>query len=427
VDILIVGRQILLTLRSYKFNLSLNFPYFLAKRITLEGNRTFSKLIVRVTIGALALAIMAIILAVAILNGFKSEITEKQRGFFGDIIILKNEQNDSYVNSPISLDEKQIARIKQNPNVLDVYPFATKAGIMNVKGEVEGVLMKGIDKDYDQDFLSKTILEGDTINFSDEDADNQLLISSLMANRLHLKVGESFIMYFIQEPVRKRKFVVKGIFSTNSEELDKIYVIGSLPLIRRLNNLEEDQAGGYEVRVKDFNQLFNTTDDLNNNLGVSLFATNVVMQMQDIFNWLNMLDMNDNIIFVLMVVVAVINMISALLISILERSPMIGMLKALGMRNTKIRTVFLYNSLYLIGYGLVLGNLIALGLYAFQTSTHFFKLDPSIYYVSFVPMEISWMAVLWLNVSLIAIALVTLFIPSMLISRISPIKTIQFK
>ncbi|MGB7529082.1 ABC transporter permease [Sphingobacterium cellulitidis] len=414
-------------MRSYKFNLSLNFPYFLAKRITLEGNRTFSKLIVRVTVGALALAIMAIILAVAILNGFKDEITEKQRGFFGDIIILKNEKNDSYVNTPISLDAQQIDRIKQNPNVVEVYPFATKAGIMNVKGEVEGVLLKGIDKDYDQNFLSKTILEGDTIDFSAENADNQLLISSLMANRLHLKVGESFIMHFIQDPVKKRKFIVKGIFTTNSEELDKTYVIGSLPLIQRLNNLEDGQAGGYEVRVKDFNQLFKTTDDLNNNLGSGLYATNVVIQMQDIFNWLNMLDMNDNIIFVLMVVVAVINMISALLISILERSPMIGMLKALGMRNGKIRTVFLYNSLYLIGYGLILGNLIAIGLYFFQTSTHFFKLDPSIYYVSFVPMEISWMTVLWLNISLIGIALLTLFIPSMLISRISPIKTIQFK
>lgn len=381
----------------------------------------------RVTIGALALAIMAIILAVAILNGFKGEITEKQRGFFGDIIILKNERNDSYVNSPISLSEKEISRIKENPNVVDVYPYATKAGIMNVKGEVEGVLLKGIDKDYDQNFLSKTILEGDTLNFSSEDADNQLLISSLMANRLNLKVGESFIMYFIQDVVKKRKFTVKGIFTTNSEELDKIYVIGSLELIRRLNNLEEQQAGGYEVRVKDFNQLFKTTDELNNNLGIELYATNVVMQMQDIFNWLNMLDMNDNIIFVLMVIVAVINMISALLISILERSPMIGMLKALGMRNGNIRKVFLFNSLYLIGYGLLLGNIIAIVLYFFQTQTHFFKLDPSIYYVSFVPMEISWAVVLWLNLSLIVIALITLFIPSMLISRISPIKTIQFK
>ncbi|MVZ61148.1 ABC transporter permease [Sphingobacterium humi] len=405
----------------------MNFPFFLAKRITLSGQRTFSKLIVRVTIGALTLAIMAIILAVAILRGFKGEITDKQRGFFGDVIILKNDRNDSYVNTPISLNSQEIAKLEQDPNIMNVYPFATKAGIMNVKGEVEGVLLKGIDKDYDQDFLSKTIVEGETIDFKAENAENQLLISSLIANRLQLKVGDSFIMYFIQEPVRKRKFVIRGIFSTNSEELDKIYVIGSLSLIRKLNNLAEHEVGGYEVRVKDFNQLAITTERVNDELPIELYATNVVEQMPDIFNWLNMLDMNDNIIFVLMVVVAVINMISALLISILERSSMIGMLKALGMQNRKIRTVFLYNSLYLIGYGLLLGNFLAICLYFFQRYTHFFKLDPSVYYVSFVPMDISWLTVVWLNVALVFIALLTLFIPSMLISRISPIKTIQFK
>lgn len=405
----------------------MNFPYFLAKRITLSGQRTFSKLIVRVTIGALTLAIMAIIMAVAILNGFKQEITEKQRGFFGDIIILKNERSDSYVNTPISLSNEQINVLEKHPNVVNIYPFATKAGIMNVKGEVEGVLLKGIDKDYDQEFLSKTILEGETIDFNAEDAESQLLISSLTANRLHLKVGDSFIMYFIQEPVRKRKFVVKGIFTTNSEELDKIYVIGSLSLIRRLNNLGEKEVGGYEVRVKDFSQLALTTESLNEELPIELYATNVIEQMPDIFNWLNMLDMNDNIIFVLMVVVAVINMISALLISILERSSMIGILKALGMQNGKIRTIFLYNSLYLIGFGLILGNILAIIIYLFQKHTQFFKLDPSIYYVSFVPMDISWLTVVWLNLALVSIALLTLFIPSMLISRISPIKTIQFK
>ncbi|MDM1049630.1 ABC transporter permease [Sphingobacterium hotanense] len=381
----------------------------------------------RVTIGALTLAILAIIMAVAILRGFKGEITDKQRGFFGDVIILKNDRNDSYVNTPISLIKSQIQTLEADSNVINVYPFATKAGIMNVKGEVEGVLLKGIDQDYDQEFLSKTIIEGEPIDFKAENAENQLLISSLIANRLNLKVGDDFIMYFIQEPVRKRKFTIRGIYTTNSEELDKIYVIGSLSLIRKLNNLADNEVGGYEVRVKDFNQLAKTTQDVNDQLPIELYATNVVEQMPDIFNWLNMLDMNDNIIFVLMVVVAVINMISALLISILERSPMIGILKSLGMQNRKIRTVFLYNSLYLIGYGLLLGNFLAIALYFFQRSTHFFKLDPSVYYVSFVPMDISWLTVIWLNLALIFIALITLFIPSMLISRISPIKTIQFK
>lgn len=420
-------RHFLLTLRRYKFNLSLNFPYFLAKRITLFGNRTFSKLIVRVTVGALTLAIMAIIMAVAILKGFKQEITDKQRGFFGDIMIVNNSYDASYENTPISLSSYELSRIRQLPNVVGVYPFANKSGIIHVNSEVEGVLMKGIDDSYRQDFLSKIIVKGDTIDFQSGGANEQVLISEITAQRLQLDVGDSFIMYFVQQPVRKRKFEVKGIYSTNSEEVDKVYIIGSLDVIRRLNNLKKGDVGGYEIRVQDFAQLFPTTFDLDDELPHTLVTTNVVEQLPDVFNWLEMLDMNDNVIFFLMVVVALINLISALLISILERSSMIGVLKALGMQNRKIRRIFLYNSAYLIGYGLVIGNVLALGLYLFQRYTQFFKLDPNIYYVSYVPVDITWYEVAFLNVALVAIVLLSLIIPSMLISRISPIKTIQFK
>lgn len=390
------------------------------------GHRTFSKLIIRVTIGALALAILAIILSVAILQGFKSEIIEKQRGFFGDVVITKNSVNTAHENPPINLTTAELQRIRQLPNISSIYPFATKAGIMNVNGEVEGVLLKGVDKQYDQRFLAKTIIQGDTIDFA-KDGNSQILISQYMANRLKLKLGDKFVMYFIQEPIRKRPFVIKGIYTTNSEELDKVYVIGSLDLIRRLNNLSDSDVGGYELRIRDFAQLEQSTMLLNEELSMDLNASNIVEQMPDIFNWLNMLDMNDNIIFVLMVVVALINMISSLLISILERSSMIGILKALGYHNAGIRKVFFYNSIYLIGLGLLLGNFLALGLYTFQTHTHFFTLDPATYYIDYVPMAISWMEVLRLNLAVIVIGLLTLFIPSMLISKISPIKTIQFK
>lgn len=404
----------------------MNFPYFLAKRITFMGHRTFSKLIVRVTIGALALAISAIILSVAILNGFKQEIIEKQRGFFGDVVITKNDLSASFENTPIELAPQTLAQLRTLPQVIDITPFATKAGIMNVNGEVEGVLLKGVDKSYNQLYLQKNILQGDTLNFSD-DGDTQLLISEYLANRLGLKVGDKFIMYFIQEPIRRRPFTIQGIYTTHTEELDKTYVIGSLDLIRRLNNLEENEVGAYQIRIKAFDSLENTTAQINNILPSQMDASNIVQQMPDIFNWLNMLDMNDNIIFVLMVIVAVINMISALLISILERSSMIGILKALGYPSAGIRQVFLYGSTYLIGIGLIIGNLIALFLYFFQTQTHFFTLDPYTYYIPYVPMYITWYEVVGLNVAVIIIGLLTLFIPTMLISRISPIKTIQFK
>lgn len=405
----------------------MNFPLYLAKRIIFKGQRTFSKLIVRVTIGALALAIMSILLSVAILRGFKDEITEKQRGFFSDVIITKQQLN-SNDHSAITLSEAQINEIKNLPNVASVSSFATKVGIMNVDGEVEGVLLKGLETDYNQTFLSKTLVEGDTLDFLSENADGQLLISTYLSNRLKLELGDSFIMSFVQDNnTRKRKFTVKGIFRTNSDELDKNYVIGSLDLIRRLNNLGAKDAGAYEVRVKHFNLLDQTTLLINDTLPIDMQATNVVEHLSDIFNWLKMLDMNDDVIFVLMVIVAVINMISSLLITILERTFMIGMLKALGMRNGEIRKVFLYNSLYLIGCGLLIGNVLTLIIYQFQKYTKLFKLDPTIYYIEYVPLSIDWLTVLIINVSIVFIALVTLIIPSMLITRISPIKTIQFK
>ncbi len=391
-----------------------------------KGHRTFSKLIVRVTIGALALAISAIILSVAILNGFKTEIIEKQRGFFGDVVVTQNDLNASYENAPISLSPEQLDQIVKVGHIDHITPFATKAGIMNVNGEVEGVLMKGVDSTYNQQSLMRSIVEGDTLDFAHQ-PNTQLLISEYFANRLNLKVGDKFIMYFIQDPIRKRPFIIKGIYASHAEELDKTYVIGSLDLIRRLNNLNPGEVGAYQIRLHSFDSLQVATSAINNVLPVELNATNIVEQAPDIFNWLNMLDMNDNIIFALMVVVAVINMISSLLITILERSSMIGILKALGYPNNGIRKVFLYSSTYLIGIGLLIGNVLALALYFFQTGTNFFALDPSTYYIEYVPMSISWLEVLSLNLGVAVIGILTLFIPAMLITSISPIKTIQFK
>ena len=390
------------------------------------GHRTFSKLIVRITIGALALAICAIILSIAILNGFKTEIIEKQRGFFGDIVITKNDLNSSYENTPIELLKEDLEELKNNKEVRSITPFATKAGIMNVKGEVEGVLLKGVDGTYDQKYFQRNIVAGDTLDFADN-PDTQLLVSELIANRLNLSVGDKFIMYFVQEPIRKRPFTVKGIFATHTEELDKTYVIGSLDLIRKLNNLSDNEVGAYQLHIVSFDSLETVTEQINDLLPIDYNATNIVEQMPDIFNWLNMLDMNDNVIFVLMVIVAVINMISSLLISILERVSMIGVLKALGYHNAGIRKVFLYSSIYMVGIGLLIGNGVALLLYILQINTHFFTLDPAIYYIEYVPMYITWYEVLGLNIALVTIGILSLFLPAMLVSKISPIKTIQFK
>ena len=405
----------------------MNFPLFLANRINLKGQRTFSKLIVRVTIGALSIAIIAILLSVAILRGFKEEITTKQRGFFGDIVITKQTLAD-YELTPVILSDSLRSELLKIPNISSINGFATKVGIINVNAEVEGVLLKGIEENYDQQFLKRCLIDGQILDFNAENSQNQILISHYFANRLNLKVGDSFIMSFVQDNrTRKRKFLIKGVFRTNSDEWDKNYVIGSIDVIRRLNNLQDKEVGAYEVRIQDFSKLQNSTLAVNDVLPIELKATNVIEYWADIFSWLEMLDMNDDIIFVLMVIVAVINMISSLLITILERTNMIGILKALGMSNAALRRVFMMNSLHIIAYGLLIGNFIAVSVYFFQRATHFFKLDPSIYYLEYVPMHIDALSVLFLNISVIILVFLTTIIPSMLITRISPIKTIQFK
>lgn len=384
-------------------------------------------MIVRVTIGAIALAIAAIIISIAVLRGFKGEIISKQRGFFADILVLRYDLNKSYENSPISLTPKLHKTILANPQVYSINAFATKAGIINVNDEVEGVVLKGIDSLYDQQPIKNMLLEGDTIDFKSETVDNQILISKYLADRLLLKVGDDFIMYFVQEPIRKRKFVIKGIFNTGSEELDKVYVIGSLNLIRKLSNLDDNEVGGYEIRIKDFSQLGPTTAKIEDMLPIDMQAINIKDQVPDIFQWLDLLDMNTKIIFILMTVVAIINMISALLITILERTSMIGILKALGYHNAGIRRVFMYSALYLIGLGLLIGNLIGLGFYFLQDYTHFFKLDEQTYYISYVAVKLYWSDVVLVNLAVVFIGMVSLFIPSMLITKISPIKAISFK
>jgi len=406
----------------------LNFPYFLAKRIAVSGQRTFSKLIVRVAIGAIALGVAAMMLSIAVLKGFKGEVTAKQRGFFGDIMLNTYDLNTSFEQAPFRLSPADIQELKSIPGVSDLRYYATKPGIINVNDEVEGVLFKGIDAQYDQRFLADVLVAGSSLDFADSiKANGQILISQHTANRLQLHVGDDFIMYFVQEPVRKRKFEIAGIYHTGVEELDKTYVVGALPLIRRLNNWEDDEVGGYEISIADFDGLYEVTAEVQDKLPIEVDAVNVRDQLPEIFQWLDLLDVNTVIILVLMMVVAVVNMVSALLITILERTSMIGVLKALGYTDGGIRKVFLYHAAYLVGLGLLLGNALGIGLYAFQHKTRYFKLDEASYYVSYIPVSITTLEVVLLNMGVAAIALAVLLVPSYLISRISPVKAIQFR
>lgn len=406
----------------------MNLPLFIAKRITFDSRRTFSKLIVRIAILGIMLGLAVMILAVAIVKGFKSEIREKVRGFSGDIQITKLDLNASFENSPFVLSEEAMDKIRQQAEIGDVQAIATKNGIINSGDEIEGVVLKGVDKTYNWNYFNKILVSGRVIDFSDSlKSRTEILISKYTAERLKLKVGDDFLMYFIENSLRKRKFKIAGIYNLGVEEVDKVFVIGDIALIRNLNNWSEAESGGYELRVKNFENLESVADKVYEDLDIELKSYTIKEYYPTIFEWLSLLDVNTQVILILMIAVAVINMISALLIMILERTNMIGILKALGSSNWDIRKIFMFNAVYLIGLGLILGNVLGIGLGLFQNHTHFFSLDQASYYISFVPVELDLKDILLLNAGTLIISLLVLLIPSMLVTRISPLKAIRFK
>jgi lipoprotein-releasing system permease protein len=383
---------------------------------------------VRIAIVGIMLGLGVMILSIAVVKGFKREIKDKARGFDGDIKIVKYDSNTSYENSSF-LDDKPFVKVaKSNPIIAQVMPIATKPGIIKVNDEIEGVVFKGVDKTYDWTFLKSNLVAGKVIDFTDTTKSKaQLMISEITANRLKLKVGDKILLYFVQQTLRPRPFKIAGVFNSSIEEIDKTYVIGDLAIIKRLNNWTETEIGGYEVKIHNFDQLSQAAEFVNYTLPQNLRAFTVIENYPTLFEWLILLDVNAQVMLVLMVIVAVINMISALLIMILERTTMIGLFKAMGAGNWSIQKVFLYNAAYIIGLGLVFGNTLGIGLSVFQYNTHFFKLDPASYYMNFVPIQLDWVDVVLLNIGTMVICLLVLIIPSMLVSRISPVKAIRFK
>ena len=406
----------------------MNTEYFIASRIALKSERTFSKLIVRIAIAGVMLSLAVMMLSVAIIKGFKTEIQDKVRGYIGDVRIFKFDLNNSFELSPFVPEAKTIRDLKTNPDVEYFQPYATKPAIISANDEVEGINFKGIDKTFNWDYIKKHLVSGRVIDFSDStEATRQIMISQFTASRLKLKTGDDFIMHFVQNPPRPRKFKIVGIYSIGVEEIDKNFVIGDLNVIRRLNRWKANEIGGIEIRIKDFNKLQESSRKIYEGLEMKLKSESVQEYFPAIFTWLSLLDVNTRVLLILMMVVGVINMITALLIMILERTNMIGMLKAFGMSDYSVMKIFLYNALYLVGLGLLLGNALGLGLAMIQQYTHVFKLDQTSYYLAYVPVEVHFVDVLLLNLATVFICLVVLILPSLLVSKISPLKAIRFK
>ena len=413
----------------------MNVEFFIAKRLVKgdERKKNISGPVVTIAVAGIALGLAVMIMSASIVTGFKNEIRNKVIGFGSHIQIINFDSNISFETAPVSRHQAFLPELEEIPEVRHIQPFATKAGIIRTREDIQGVVLKGIDGSFDWSFFEQNMIEGSRINLPDTVASNEAVISGTIASLLRLNVGDDFAMYFVQDPPRARRFTVSGIYDTGLEELDKIFVLADIRHIQRLNDWEEDQVSGFEILLKDYDNLDRVTAQVNELAGY-IFTEDMsrlrVVSIRDkypqFFDWLELLDMNVWVILTLMLLVAGFNMVSGLLILILERTGMIGILKAMGLQNSRLRKIFLYQSAFLIARGLFWGNLIGIGLALVQQYTGILKLDQASYFISTVPVNLRVPHLLLLNAGTMIITIAMLIVPSYIIGRIDPDKTIRF-
>ena len=413
----------------------MNLEYFIAKRIHFQqGKKNVSRPAVRIATIGIALGLAVMIISVAVVIGFKNEIRNKTIGFGGHIQITNFDNNNTYAMNPIKADNALIKKIASLDGVRHVEKFATKPGIIKTDTEFQGIVIKGVDANFDWNFFKSNMVEGRIIDVSHSAASKEVVLSKYMANLLGLKLGDSFFTYFIQDQVRARKFKIVGIYSTNFIEYDKLFLIADMRQVQSLNDWDKDSFSGLEVLISDFDRIdevgdavYDATANKFNKEGAA-YSTQTIKQINpQIFSWLDLLDMNVWVILFLMLAVSGFNMISGLLILILERTNMIGILKSIGATNWSVRKIFLYHSFFLIGKGMLWGNFIGLSLCAIQYFTGIVPLDPEAYYVATVPIYFNWLYIILLNVGTLIASLLMMIGPSYLITKINPAKIIRYE
>ncbi|HRN42430.1 MAG TPA: FtsX-like permease family protein [Vicingus sp.] len=391
-------------------------------------SKKFTQPIIKISIAAIALGLIVMIVAVSIVSGFQREIRNKVIGFGGHIQITKYDSQNTYEATPIDKNQPFYPSLDTVKGIKHIQIYATKPGIIKTNQDIYGVIVKGIGSDFDWTFFNDKLKEGNPLKIDDKNPTNDIIISQTIANKMSIKLGDKMFLYFIQSDgqLRPKDFVVKGIYQSGLEQFDNLFVIADITHIQKRNNWSENLVGGFEVIIDNYNDLNKLDQFIYDNIGYDLHSTTIVDRNPDIFNWLELQDINVIIIILLMVLVAVINIISALLILILERTTMIGILKALGLPNWNVRKIFLYNAIHLIIKGLIIGNIIGIVLCLLQLKFGFIKLPEESYYVSEVPIELNWMSILMLNIGTLLVCFMMLILPSYVITKISPVKAIRF-
>ena len=417
----------------------MNFPLFIARRIYSDhigDQQKVSKPAIRIAVAGVAIGLAVMIISVCVVLGFKHTIRDKVVGF-GSHIQVANfyTLQSSAIDQPIAIGDSMINVLKKTEGVKHVQRFAMKQGILKTDNDILGVMFKGVGPEFDSTFIHKNMVEGSIPHFSDQQSTNRILISKDMANKLRVKAGDRIFAYFIGDGgVRTRRFTISGIYQTNLAQYDKTTCFCDLYTARKLNAWTDDMVTGAALTVNDFKQLRTTANDIIYRVNRTqdkygnTFSSKTIRELSpQIFSWLDLLDLNVWIILAIMTAVAVVTMISGLLIIILERTTMIGVLKALGARNSTVRHTFLWFAAFIIGKGLLIGDVLALALILLQKFTGFAKLDPQTYYVDVVPVELDWMLIVALNVATMLIALFVLIAPSYLVSHIHPAKSMRYE
>ncbi|MEZ4802193.1 MAG: FtsX-like permease family protein [Gelidibacter sp.] len=410
----------------------MNYEFFIAKRII--GNKTYkssvSAPIIKIGIAAIAIGIIVMLIAIATGIGLQQKIRDKVVAFNGHVIITNFDSNTSDESEiPISVKQDFYPKFTSVDGVTHIQGVATKFGVVRTETDFEGIVLKGVGGDYDWHYFQEFLVEGHLPDFS-KDENNDVLVSQYFANRLQFKVGDTFQTVFGKEDINQvpfiRTFKIVGIYNSGFQELDEKFVLGDLRHIQRMNKWQTDQVGSFEVFIDDFSKIEEKGIEIYQTIPSTLNSETVVQKYYSIFEWINIFDSNTYGIIGIMILVAGINMITALLVLILERTQMIGILKALGSSNWSIRKVFLYNATYLIGLGLFWGNSIGIGLLLAQKYLKIIPLDPSVYYVTEAPVYISFDYILLLNLSTFLVCMLMLLIPSVIITKILPVKAIRF-
>lgn len=411
----------------------MNFEFFIAKRLisTKKYKSSISAPIIKIAIAAIAIGVIMMLVSFATGLGLQKKIREKIAAFNGHILIESYDNNSSQVSlKPVSLNQDFYPEFKNVEGISHVQAVATKAGIIRTETDFEGIIVKGVGADFEWNNFKDFLVEGELPDFS-KNLNDELLISDYLAKRLGFKVGDKVITYFPREGFDKnpllRVFKIKGIYNSGFQEFDELYVIADIRHIQRLNDWKKDEVGGFEVFIDDFDQLDQKGGEVYDNTNSFLDVQTIKQKYYSIFEWLSLFDFNIALIIVIMILVAGINMITALLVLILERTQMIGVLKALGDSNWSIRKIFLYNASYLIILGLFWGNLIGLGLLFLQKYFKIFPLNPETYYVTEVPVYIGWQYIIGVNLGTLILCLLMLLIPSVIIAKISPVKAMKFE